>query len=62
MTAVVSASPDRRLFAFEHAGVVPDVLVLSKALGGGLPLAVVVYRGELDRWAPGAHAGTLGAA
>lgn len=48
-----------RLFAFEQAGVVPDVLVLSKALGGGLPLAVVVYRAELDRWAPGAHAGTF---
>ena len=47
------------LFAFERAGVVPDVLVLSKALGGGLPLAVVVYRGELDRWEPGAHAGTF---
>jgi diaminobutyrate-2-oxoglutarate transaminase len=47
------------LFAFERVGVVPDVLVLSKALGGGLPLAVVVYRGELDRWAPGAHAGTF---
>ena len=48
-----------RLFAFERAGVVPDVVVLSKALGGGLPLAVVVYRDELDRWAPGAHAGTF---
>ncbi|HVQ90793.1 MAG TPA: diaminobutyrate--2-oxoglutarate transaminase [Mycobacteriales bacterium] len=47
------------LFAFERAGVVPDVLVLSKAIGGGLPLAVVVYREELDRWAPGAHAGTF---
>jgi diaminobutyrate-2-oxoglutarate transaminase len=47
------------LFAFERAGVVPDVLVLSKAIGGGLPLAVVVYREELDRWLPGAHAGTF---
>lgn len=47
------------LFAFERAAVVPDVLVLSKALGGGLPLAVVVYREELDRWQPGAHAGTF---
>lgn len=48
-----------KLFAFEHAGIVPDVVVLSKALGGSLPLSVVVYRGELDQWKPGAHAGTF---
>lgn len=47
-------------FAFEHEGVVPDVVVLSKAIGGiGLPLAVVVYHKDLDRWQPGAHAGTF---
>lgn len=43
----------------DHAGVVPDVMVLSKAIGGSLPLAVIVYRAELDQWAPGAHAGTF---
>lgn len=48
-----------RLFAFEHAGVTPDVLVLSKAIGGGMPLAVVVYHRDLDTWSPGAHAGTF---
>ncbi len=48
-----------RLFAFEHAGIIPDVLVLSKAIGGSLPLAVVVYDAAFDRWAPGAHAGTF---
>lgn len=38
-----------RLFACEHAGVSPDILVLGKALGGGvLPLAAVVARRELD--------------
>jgi diaminobutyrate-2-oxoglutarate transaminase len=47
------------LYAFEHAGVMPDVLVLSKAIGGGLPLAVIVYRRELDVWQPGAHTGTF---
>ena len=48
-----------RMFAFEHAGIVPDVVVLSKAIGGSLPLAVVVYRDWLDTWQPGAHAGTF---
>lgn len=48
-----------RMFAFEHAGITPDVLVLSKAIGGGLPLSVVVYDKGLDTWKPGAHAGTF---
>ncbi|MFE0733561.1 diaminobutyrate--2-oxoglutarate transaminase [Streptomyces sp. NPDC058855] len=46
-------------WAVEHSGIVPDVMVLSKAIGGSLPLAVVVYRAELDAWEPGAHAGTF---
>ncbi|MFI8519110.1 diaminobutyrate--2-oxoglutarate transaminase family protein [Streptomyces sp. NPDC085481] len=46
-------------WAVEHSGVVPDVMVLSKAIGGSLPLAVVVYRSALDAWEPGAHAGTF---
>ncbi|WP_455287949.1 diaminobutyrate--2-oxoglutarate transaminase [Cupriavidus necator] len=48
-----------RMFAFEHAGIVPDVLVLSKAIGGGLPMSVVIYDSALDAWQPGAHAGTF---
>jgi diaminobutyrate-2-oxoglutarate transaminase len=47
------------MYAFESAGILPDVVVLSKAIGGGLPLAVIVYREELDMWKPGAHAGTF---
>jgi diaminobutyrate-2-oxoglutarate transaminase len=33
--------------------------VLSKAIGGSLPLSVIVYRTSLDTWEPGAHAGTF---
>ncbi|MET9803496.1 diaminobutyrate--2-oxoglutarate transaminase family protein [Streptomyces sp. NPDC006368] len=46
-------------WAVDHSGVVPDVMVLSKAIGGSLPLAVIVYRSALDAWQPGAHAGTF---
>lgn len=48
-----------KMFAFEHAGVVPDVIVLSKAIGGSLPLSVVIYDKDLDQWNPGAHIGTF---
>jgi diaminobutyrate-2-oxoglutarate transaminase len=48
-----------RSFAFEHAGITPDVVVMSKAIGGSLPLSVVVYHESLDTWRPGAHAGTF---
>lgn len=47
------------MFAFEHAGIVPDAVVLSKAVGGGYPLSLLLYRAEYDQWKPGAHAGTF---
>jgi diaminobutyrate-2-oxoglutarate transaminase len=47
------------LWGSDGLGLDPDVLVLSKAIGGGQPLAVIVYRAELDAWEPGAHAGTF---
>jgi diaminobutyrate-2-oxoglutarate transaminase len=48
-----------RMFAFERAEIVPDVLVLSKALGGGHPLAALVYDARFDTWPRGMHAGTF---
>lgn len=47
-------------FAFEQYGIEPDVIVASKALSGvGQPIAMIIYRRELDAWAPGAHTGTF---
>jgi len=46
-------------FAFERSGIVPDMIVISKAVGGGLPLAVLAYRKQWDEWLPGAHTGTF---
>ncbi|MGG6310757.1 diaminobutyrate--2-oxoglutarate transaminase [Paenibacillus macerans] len=48
-----------RMFSFEHAGIIPDVIVCSKAIGGGLPMSLVIYKEELDVWPPGAHTGTF---
>lgn len=47
-------------FSFEEAGIVPDIICLSKAISGyGLPLAVTLLRPELDVWEPGEHNGTF---
>jgi diaminobutyrate-2-oxoglutarate transaminase len=49
-----------KFFSFEDAGIVPDIVTLSKSLSGyGLPLALVLIKPELDQWAPGEHNGTF---
>lgn len=47
-------------FSFEKAGIVPDMVVLSKSIGGyGLPFALTLLKPEIDVWAPGEHNGTF---
>lgn len=47
-------------FSFEEAGIVPDIVTLSKSISGyGLPMALTLFRPELDQWAPGEHNGTF---
>lgn len=48
-----------KMFAFEHANIIPDAILLSKAIGGGLPLSVLVYNKKYDKWDQGAHTGTF---
>lgn len=48
------------MFAFEHAGVVPDLVTMAKGLGGGFPLSAVVGRADLmDAPQPGGIGGTF---
>ena len=50
-----------KMWAFEHAGIVPDVICLAKALSNGLPIGAIVSRRELqERWGVGAHGTTFG--
>ena len=47
-------------FSFERAGITPDIVVMSKSIGGiGMPLAIVLHTDELDHWKPGEHNGTF---
>lgn len=47
-------------FSFENAGIKPDIVCLSKSIGGyGLPMAITLFTEELDIWSPGEHNGTF---
>lgn len=47
------------IWAFEDSGITPDVMLISKAVGGSQPMSIVVYDKSLDAWQAGAHAGTF---
>ncbi len=46
-------------FSFERAGIYPDIVTISKSIGTGLPMAIVLMRPEIDQWSPGEHTGTF---
>ena len=49
-----------QFFSFEEAGIVPDIVTLSKSIGGyGMPMALTLFKPELDVWSPGEHNGTF---
>lgn len=47
-------------FSFETAGIEPDIVTLSKSIGGyGMPMALTLFKPELDVWGAGEHNGTF---
>lgn len=49
-----------KLFSFEHTNAIPDIITMSKGIGGiGLPLSLILFKKELDVWKPGTHIGTF---
>ena len=56
----VGCSRTGTFFSFERAGIVPDIVCMSKSIGGyGLPFALVLLKPELDKFNPGEHNGTF---
>ncbi len=48
-----------KMFSFQHSGAIPDIITMSKALGGGFPLSAIAYKEEHDGWRKAAHIGTF---
>lgn len=46
-------------FSFQHSKASPDIITMSKALGGGFPLSAIAYREDLDVWKKASHIGTF---
>ena len=46
-------------FSFEPSGIKPDLVCLSKAIGGGFPMSLVLINPDIDIWKPGQHTGTF---
>jgi len=49
-----------RMFACEHEGVEPDILLTAKGLGSGMPIGAMIVRESIDKWENGAHGSTFG--
>ncbi len=50
-----------KFWAFEHAGIVPDIVVMAKGMGSGMPISGIgASRALMEKWEPGTHGGTYG--
>ncbi|MFB3922001.1 MAG: acetyl ornithine aminotransferase family protein [Terriglobia bacterium] len=49
-----------KMWACEHFGVAPDILITAKGIASGLPLSATIARADIMDWGPGAHASTFG--
>ncbi len=49
-----------KMFAIEHAGVQPDIIIAAKGIASGLPMGVTIAREDVMDWPAGAHSNTFG--
>ncbi len=47
-------------WAFEHYGIVPDIVLSAKGLASGMPLGAIIAQEKIATWGPGAHGSTFG--
>jgi 4-aminobutyrate aminotransferase len=47
-------------WAFEHAGIVPDIITSAKGIASGMPLGAIIAKSSVMNWKPGSHGTTFG--
>lgn len=56
----IGCSRTGTFFSFERAEIIPDIVCMSKSIGGyGIPFAVTLFKRKLDEFKPGEHNGTF---
>ena len=48
------------MFACEHEGVEPDILLTAKGLGSGMPIGAMISKESITTWENGSHGSTFG--
>jgi len=49
-----------KMWAIEHFGVEPDILLTAKGIASGMPIGAMIAKAEIMSWGPGAHGSTYG--
>ena len=49
-----------KMWAYDHAGVTPDIVLTAKGVASGMPLSAFIAKEEVMRWKPGSHGTTYG--
>jgi 4-aminobutyrate aminotransferase len=49
-----------RMWAIEHFGVEPDILLTAKGIASGMPIGAMIAKAEVMSWGPGSHGSTYG--
>lgn len=49
-----------KMWAYDHAGITPDIVLTAKGLGSGMPISAFIARESVMQWKPGSHGTTYG--
>jgi len=49
-----------KMWAYDHAGITPDIVLTAKGIGSGMPISAFIAKESVMQWKPGSHGTTYG--